>query len=95
MTALLIVNSTVSKPEAFQDYAKASEQSLELYGGEFLFGGNVTDVLEGKHNKSRSVIFRFANAEQARAWYHSEEYQAVKHLRDYTGEFDFMIVDSF
>lgn len=95
MPALLIVHSNVSKPELFQKYASASEHSLDLYGGEFLFGGNVSDVLEGSHDKSRAVIFKFASAEQARAWYYSEEYQAIKYLRDNTGEFDFMIVDSF
>lgn len=95
MSALLIVHSTVTKPELFQKYASAAEHSLELYGGEFLFGGNVNDVLEGSHNKSRAVIFRFASTEQARAWYNSEEYQAAKPLRDNTGDFDFLIVDSF
>ncbi|MFK8019980.1 MAG: DUF1330 domain-containing protein [Pseudomonadales bacterium] len=95
MPALLIVHSTVTKPELFKEYATASEHSLQLYGGEFLFGGNVSDVLEGSHDKSRAVIFQFSSAEQARAWYQSDEYQAVRHLREDTGELNFIVVDSF
>ena len=95
MSAFLIVHSTISKPEVFQQYVEAAAHSLELYKGEYLLGGGVNEVLEGQHNKSRTVIFQFPSAEQAKAWYNSAEYRKVKHLRDNAGEFDFILVDSF
>ena len=95
MPAFLIVHSKITNPERFQEYVAASEYSLKLQGGEYLLGGELSAVLEGHHDKSRTVIFQFPSAEHAKNWYHSEEYQRVKHLRDESGEFDFVLVDSF
>ena len=95
MPAYLIVHSKITNPELFQHYVDASEESLTLFGGKYLLGGTVNAVLEGLHNKPRTVIFEFPSTEKAKGWYNSEEYQKVKYLRDNTGEFDFVLVDSF
>lgn len=95
MPAYLIVHSTVTEPELFQKYVDASGASVQQYGGEYLLGGMVSEVLEGQHDQARTVIFQFSSAEQAKNWYESDEYGSVKHLRDNTGKFDFVLVDSF
>ena len=95
MPAFLIVHSTVTNPEKFQEYVTASEESLKIYQGDFLLGGMVSEILEGNHDKARTVIFRFPSTELAKQWYDSDEYRSVKHLRENTGEFDFVLVDSF
>ena len=95
MAAYIIIHSTLTKPELFQKYVEASEESLNLHHGKFLLGGMVSEVLEGNHEKQRTVIFEFPDAEQAKDWYHCDEYQSVKHLRDNTGSFDLVLVDSF
>lgn len=95
MSSLLIVHSKLTDPVAFQNYVAAAESSLEQYNGSYLLGGSLNAVLEGSHNKERTVIFKFPSSEQAKRWYNSEEYQQVKHLRDGTGEFDFVLIDSF
>ena len=95
MTAFLIVHSTITNPELFQDYVAASEKSLKLFQGEYHLGGSFSALLEGTHDKNRTVIFKFPSSEHAKNWYDSKEYQEVKHLRDNTGEFDFVLIDSF
>ena len=95
MSAFLIVHSKLTKPEIFQQYVVASEDSLKRYEGTYLLGGELNEVLEGRHDKNRTVIFQFPSPEHAKRWYSSKEYQSVKHLRDNTGEFDFVLVDPF
>ena len=95
MTAFLIVHSTLTDPELFQHYVSAAEDSLQLYQAEYHLGGQVNALLEGNHDKTRTVIFKFPSTESAKNWYGSEEYQRIKHLRDNTGEFDFILIDSF
>lgn len=95
MSAFLIIHSKLSNPELFQEYVEASEDSLKIYEGVYHLGGNLSEVLEGEHDKNRTIIFEFPSAEHAKNWYNGKEYQSVKHLRDGTGEFDFVLVDSF
>ena len=95
MAAFLIVHSKLTNPELFQEYVAASEPSLNQYKGTYLLGGQLDEVLEGNHDKERTIIFEFPSTEHAKNWYYSKEYQGVKHLRDNTGTFDFVLVDSF
>jgi len=95
MSGYIIIHSRLTDPERFQDYVAASEDSVNKYQGKFFLGGSVSKVLEGQHDKARTVIFEFPSVDKAQAWYNSDEYQSVKHLRDGTGEFDLVLVDSF
>ena len=95
MSAFLIVHSKLTEPELFQKYVEAAGDSIDQYNGKYLLGGLATDVLEGSHDKDRTVIFEFPDKEHAKNWYNSDEYKSVKHLRDNTGSFDFLLVDSF
>ena len=95
MPAFLIVHSTITDPARFQQYVSAAEDSLAQFGGRYLLGGTAVEVLEGHHDKARTVIFQFPSEEHVRNWYSSPEYKKVKSMRDNTGEFDFVVVDSF
>ncbi len=95
MSAFLIIHSKLTEPELFKKYVEASADSVEQYKGKYLLGGMLSDVLEGNHDKERTIIFEFPDKEHAKNWYNSEEYRSVKHLRENTGSFDFLIVDSF
>jgi uncharacterized protein (DUF1330 family) len=95
MPAFLIVHSKLSDPKTFQQYVEASAHSLNLFEGTYLLGGGLSEVLEGAHDKNRTVIFQFPSTAHAKDWYQSKEYQSIKHLRENTGKFDFVLVDSF
>ena len=95
MPAFLIVHSKLTDSSAFERYLKAAGASLERYQGTYLLGGSLSEVLEGSHDKNRTVIFQFPSIQDAKSWYDSEEYQSIKPLREHTGEFDFVLVNSF
>ncbi|WP_443637943.1 DUF1330 domain-containing protein [Candidatus Njordibacter sp. Uisw_058] len=95
MPAFLIVHSKLTDADAFEHYVKAAGPSLERYQGTYLLGGSLSEVLEGSHDKDRTIIFQFPSIEDAKSWYQSKEYQSVKPLREHTGAFDFVLVNSF
>ncbi len=95
MPAFLIVHSKLTDADAFEHYVKAAGPSLERSQGTYLLGGGVSADLEGSHDNDRTVIFQFPSIEDAKSWYQSEEYQSVKPLREHTGAFDFVLVNSF
>ena len=95
MPAFLIVHSKLTDPDAFEHYVKAAGPSLERHQGTYLLGGSLSEVLEGSHDKNRTVIFQFPSIEDAKSWHKSEEYQSIKPLREHTGEFDSVLVNSF
>ena len=72
MPAFLIVHSKLTDSDAFEHYVKAAGTSLERYQGTYLLGGSLSEVLEGSHDKDRTVIFQLPSIEDAKSWYKSE-----------------------
>jgi uncharacterized protein (DUF1330 family) len=75
-----IVDNEVTDPAGFEEYRKQVPGMVEKYGGKFLRGGQV-QMLEDDWKPKRIVVTEFPNIEQARHWYDSEEYRALKALR--------------
>ncbi|MGD9830326.1 MAG: DUF1330 domain-containing protein [Hyphomicrobiaceae bacterium] len=82
MPAYVITRIEVHDPAAFQAYIDASTATIRKFGGHHIARGATADVLEGDANRLRNGIIQFATAADARAWYESADYQAVKKLRD-------------
>jgi uncharacterized protein (DUF1330 family) len=83
MAAYLIATVRISNPERFVEYAKAIAGLSERFGGEYIVRGKVSEVLEGDSDPDeRVVISRFPDADAARAYLHSSEYQAGAALRE-------------
>lgn len=66
-------------------YGEAAHHILEKHGGELLIAGETEqemELLEGDWKQdAKFTLFRFPSMEHLRAFWYSEEYQAVKHLR--------------
>lgn len=62
------------------EYLERIQATLDPFGGRFLVHGPTIEVYEGSWPGSL-VIIEFPDIEQARAWYASEAYQAILHLR--------------
>jgi len=54
---------------------------LEKFGGEFLAATQVAGVVEGQAEGNWAVLAKFPSAEQAQAFYASEEYKPLLDLR--------------
>jgi uncharacterized protein (DUF1330 family) len=82
----------VYEPESHFKYVAASSAAIAAFGGRFLVRGGASDQVEGL-GKPRQVIVEFASYLQAKACYHSAEYQAARLLRRDTAEADIVIVE--
>jgi uncharacterized protein (DUF1330 family) len=66
-------------------YGAAAHPLLEQWGGELIVAGETgqhMEMLEGDwKDDARFTLFRFPSMAALRGFWHSPEYQAVKHLR--------------
>jgi uncharacterized protein (DUF1330 family) len=93
MPAYFIVDIDVTDPAAFEEYRKAVPATVEKYGGKFLVRGGRVEVVEGSWRPKRVVVTEFPSLEQAKRWYDSEEYRALKALRLRTSEGNVILVE--
>ena len=77
MKAYVIANIDVTNPAGYEDYKEGAAASIKQYGGRYIARGGRTEVLEGDVNPKRIALIEFPDAESARRWYGSPEYQAV------------------
>ena len=75
--------------ERYREYTRATPAAIERFGGRFMARGGETITLEGPQETGRVVIIEFPSLDQAKAFYHSEEYACAKKLREgaATGQF--------
>ncbi|MFD1195674.1 DUF1330 domain-containing protein [Seohaeicola saemankumensis] len=83
MTALLVVDETITNSAVFDDYKRAVVPTIEKFGGRFLARGPELEVLEtsGRWEPDRLVIIEFPDMAALKAWYHSADYASVRELR--------------
>ncbi len=94
MAAYIIVDVEVQDPEKYtQQYAPGVPASLQKYGGRFVVRGGKTEVLEGGWQPHRVVVLEFPSAEQAKAWWASEEYGPLKQLRQEAARTQMILVE--
>jgi uncharacterized protein (DUF1330 family) len=82
MPAYVIVQAEITDWERFKEYLKETPGTLCPYGGKYIARNGEMTILEGNDSGKRIVIIEFPSLQKAREWYHSEEYQQVKKLRE-------------
>ena len=93
MSAYVVARIEVTDGDRYQEYVKATPAILARYGGRFIARGGQITTLEGPLETRRVVLIEFPSAEQAQAWYHSQEYQDVKKLRQGTATASIITID--
>ena len=91
MAAYLIADITITDPEAYQEYSRqvgATVATVERFGGRPIVNGATSqpETLEGDWKPTRVLVLEFPNMEQARAWYDSPDYAAIRRLRQRASE---------
>ena len=89
MPAYIIARVNVTDWNLYREYTKLTPAAIERFGGRFIVRGGEMVTLEGPEETGRVVVIEFPNLDQAKAFYHSEEYSEVKELRERaaTGQF--------
>jgi len=81
MPAYIIADIQVTDPVAYDDYRPLAAASIARFGGRFIVRGGKVDLLEGEPQPERIVVIEFPDADTARRWYQSEEYQTALKIR--------------
>jgi uncharacterized protein (DUF1330 family) len=82
MAAYLLIDiAHVHDPARYADYRAGVSAGLEAAGGDYLVRGGAVEVLEGDWRPGRVVIVRFASVADARRWWSSSEYAALRDQR--------------
>jgi uncharacterized protein (DUF1330 family) len=81
MSAYIIADIQVTDPVAYDDYRPLAAASVARFGGRFIVRGGKVDLLEGEPQPERIVAIEFPDADTARGWYQSEEYQTALKIR--------------
>lgn len=81
MAGYILVRVAVHDPQAYSRYTAAVPEVLARYDGRFLVRGGAAEAFEGRYDGERLVVLEFPSLERAHAFWHSEEYGALKALR--------------
>ncbi len=79
--AYLIVESSITDPEAFKHYMATAPAVVREFGGDYLVRGGRMAVLEGDWKPPRLTVLRYPSFEAAQAMYDSPGYAAARALR--------------
>jgi len=93
MSAYLVVHLTAKDMGKLKDYAGQAYALIQAAGGERVVRAKVTEVLVGDHDHKVCAIFRFADGDTLRTWYHSDAYQALIPLRDEAADITFIVLE--
>jgi uncharacterized protein (DUF1330 family) len=93
MPSYVIANVDVHDAQMYERYKELTPTTIEAHGGRFIVRAGAVTELEGQSPFERLVIMEFPDAEAARAWYDSPEYQSLKALRSGAAAAQFMLVD--
>ena len=81
MPAFVIAEIEVTNPSGYEKYRPLAGASVAQYGGRFVVRGGPAERLEGEGAAPRLVVIEFPDAEAARRWYNSPEYQKALPIR--------------
>jgi uncharacterized protein (DUF1330 family) len=81
MAAYVIADVDVTNPAGYEPYRPLAAASIARFGGRFLVRGGTADLLEGAPAPGRTVVIEFPDADTAKRWYFSDEYQQALKIR--------------
>lgn len=95
MAAYVIVDVDIHDLEEYTVYRQQTPATVAAYGGRFLARGGAVALLEGSWQPKRLVILEFASVEQAKAWWESPEYNAIKSIRQRSTTTNMIVVEGY
>ncbi|USX06785.1 DUF1330 domain-containing protein [Paraburkholderia fungorum] len=81
MKAYVVGLITVQDPVAYAEYVENAPATIARYGGRYVIRNGTKHELEGELPDERWVVLEFPSVEQAKRWYESEAYQAIRSIR--------------
>ncbi len=92
----VVFDLEIHHPDGYAAYRLDGQASIRRFGGRVLSGDpapeGVVELLEGEWLTKRLVITEFPTVDIARAWYHSDLYQAAARKRQATSSGSVLLV---
>jgi uncharacterized protein (DUF1330 family) len=82
----------ITNPDAYTRYAAAATNVVADYGRKALAHGVRSEALEG-NARARNVVLEFESYDAAHRYFHSEQYQAARALREGAAEIEIVLVE--
>ena len=92
MPAYVIYQAEVLDAERYEEYKAQAGPNVAAAGGRYLVRGGEVEALEGDPPAGRTVVLEFPTMQTALDWYRSEEYTAVRQLREGVARVNLYIV---
>lgn len=89
----LFDNVSVTDINTLEEYKSKVFPIVEKFEGKYVVIGGRLRKIEGSWNPSYLVMIEFPSFEQASQWYDSEDYKALKNLRQTAGHYDAVIIE--
>jgi len=83
----------VRDADTLLEYRRRNTDAVANHGGRFVVRGGDATLLEGEWPTQRIVVMEFPDADAARAWWESEEYEAIKPLRRGASDTNIILVE--
>ena len=77
MAAYFIAQYVVNNPDLYREYQAGAGPTIQASGAELVSFDVGAETVEGSPPGPQTVIIKFESTEAAKAWYNSDEYQAV------------------
>ena len=91
--AFVIVQIVISDSDGYRQYGLAPHQEIfDKFNAKVLGVDDEVEIVEGSWPFTRTVLVEFPSKELARAWYKSDDYQAVVGLRHGSATSNLVIV---
>jgi uncharacterized protein (DUF1330 family) len=79
--------------DKLDEYRRRNTEAVANHGGRFVVRGGEHELLEGEWDTLRLVVIEFPDMDAARAWWTSDEYEAIKPLRRGGSTTNIVLVD--
>ncbi len=93
MPAYVIADVRITNPGDYAEYVRRVPATIAQYGGRFVIRGGKAEDLEGDWHPERIVVVEFPSVEQAKKWWDSAEYTAVRTIRQRTSASRLIVVE--
>jgi uncharacterized protein (DUF1330 family) len=93
MAAYIIGRVQVTDWTRYSEYMKLTPGIIAQHGGRFIARGGESVTLEGPEETHRVVILEFPTFAAAHQFFHSEEYQHARSVREGAAVANFFAID--
>jgi uncharacterized protein (DUF1330 family) len=79
--------------DALDEYRRRNTDAVAAHGGRFVVRGGEHELVEGEWDTIRLVVIEFPDMDAARAFWTSDEYEAIKPIRRGASTTNVILVD--